>query len=374
MSKFIKKSSYGKILITSPSLNSSENVGGISSLVENIIKESFFHIIHFELGSPDNQKKRVRWAAKQFLMVYRLVYKLLFERIVIVHINMSMEIFSVYRDSIVFIISKIFRKKIILHNHGGYYLSHHSNSRIFSFLIKLMFKNAHKIIILSEIEKEILINRYGELPIEVLANAVAPKFNLVRDERKSKNLKLFFLGRISEDKGIYTISESFQYLKSYFDKFTFYIYGTGPDLDNWILKLKEITGLNFFYNGIIAGDKKWEMLNGSDIFLLPSKFEGLPLAMLESMAMGCTVIVSDVGSIKTVVTNNLNGIILKENSAKSLAITIENILKCQIDIYKIGCNAQKNIMNNFSFSKYIKHLNSIYTDLIRVDYNQYLKN
>lgn len=365
MTEILKTINLRKILITSPSLNSNENVGGISSLVENIIKESDYNLIHFELGSPDNLKKGFHWASKQLMIAFRIIYKLLFEKIEIVHINMALEKFSIYRDSMVFAISKIFRKKIILHIHGGYFLAHESNSRVLSSLMKMMFKRVDKIIILSKVEKIILTNRFGQLPFKILPNAVSVKMKIARNQYEHNNLKLFFLGRISEAKGIFTISECFEYLTQYFDRFTFDIYGTGPDLNNWVTRLNKISGLNFFYNGIISGPKKWEMLNGSDIFLLPSKFEGLPIAMLESMAAGCTVIVSDVGSINTVVTNNLNGIILDENCAKSLALAIENILNCKIDINQIGRNAHENVMNNFSFSKYIRKLDKVYADLLK---------
>jgi glycosyltransferase involved in cell wall biosynthesis len=40
---------------------------------------------------------------------------------------------------------------------------------------------------------------------------------------------------------------------------------------------------------------------------LPSLPEGMPISMIEAMAVGTVVIVTDTGSIKTVITNNVNG-------------------------------------------------------------------
>ena len=240
---------------------------------------------------------------------------------------------------------------------------HETNNNILSFLLNFLFKKADTIIVLSEVEKTILKKKYGALSFVIFPNAVNPLIKEFKNIHKDDNIKFIFFGRITKTKGIYTISKCFEYLTSYFDKFTFDIYGTGPDLNNWITALSKSKELKYYYKGVIGGEKKWEVLNSSDIFLLPSEFEGLPIAMLEAMAAGCTVIVSDVGSIKTVVTNNLNGIILSENSPKSLALIIEDILNYKIDTNLIGHNAQEHIYNNFSFLTYIKRLDNLYSTL-----------
>jgi glycosyltransferase involved in cell wall biosynthesis len=352
-----------KILITSPSFNFKENVSGISSIVENIIKNSTFNIQHFQLGSKDGKKKNIKWGFDQINTIFKIVVKLIPRDINVIHLNTALEKKAIFRDSIVLFIGKILGKKIIGHIHGGYYLRHETNNKILIFFIRFLIKKSDVVIVLSEDEKNLLTSRYGLSNFVVIPNAVDCKISENRDIPKYDKLNFLFFGRISKAKGIYTISKSFEYLTNSFEKFTFDIYGAGPDLDDWVFQLKKNKGLNYTYKGLVGGQKIWEVLKSYDIFLLPSEYEGLPMAMLEAMAAGCTVVVSDVGSISSVVVNNINGIILPENSPESLSLVIEDILNQKYDISKIGNKAQNDIYNNFSFTTFIKKIDSLYLSI-----------
>lgn len=54
------------------------------------------------------------------------------------------------------------------------------------------------------------------------------------------------------------------------------------------------------------------LLGSSDLFVLPSKWEGMPMALIEAMCTGLPVIVSPVGGIIDMVQNNINGVYTSE--------------------------------------------------------------
>ena len=64
-----------------------------------------------------------------------------------------------------------------------------------------------------------------------------------------------------------------------------------------------------------------------DIYCLPSRFEGLPLTLLEAMAAGVPVIGTDVLGIREIIRNNENGILVTDNSPQQLAVAILNLAK-----------------------------------------------
>jgi glycosyltransferase involved in cell wall biosynthesis len=260
-------------------------------------------------------------------------------------------------------LKNIFHKKTILHVHGGYYLMNEPRQKYLNFLLNNIFKHADSILVLSTLEKDILEKRYGALNFNVFPNAVNITSSPENKKERKEVVKFVFMGRINRSKGIYTISESFKYLSRHFDKFVFNIYGAGPDLDDWLNALKSLKGLQFNYNGIVGDMEKWKILNSADVFLLPSLHsEGLPMAMIEAMAAGCAVVVTDVASIKTVV-NNSNGILLNESSPELLAEKIEEILENKIDVNAIGRQAKEFVRSNLSFSNYIRNLDSLYAAL-----------
>jgi glycosyltransferase involved in cell wall biosynthesis len=355
-----------RVLITSPSLNVKENVSGISSLVSDIIQSSRFPIIHFTLGSKDGEKKNIPWAWKQVVIYFRAVYVSLFKPVGIVHLNVGLETFSIVRDSLIlFITKKIFRKKLVLHIHGGYYLMHAPTSRVLAFFMRFLFHNADAVIVLSKIEMQILGDRYGIRNFFVFPNAVnISHAGSTKPAKQKKTIGLIFMGRIAVSKGIYTICESFKYLQDYFDRFSFEIYGAGPELEKWLAILKQYPGLHYCYKGITSGKEKWDTLGDADVFLLPSLHsEGLPVAMIEAMAAGCVVIATNDASISTVITNDVNGILISKDAPLELAQKIKDILDGKVNCMGLSVNAQEYVTQNMSISTYIKQLDELYAGL-----------
>jgi glycosyltransferase involved in cell wall biosynthesis len=351
-------------LITSPSLNVSDNVSGISSLVADIINFSKFKFVHLQLGSKDKKRqKNLTWAFKQLSVLLYIFYTTAFKRYDLVHLNVGLEKPSIIRDSIVFFIVKgLFGKKVILHVHGGYFLMNEAKSPLIAYLLKKFFNNADAIVVLSDLEKQVLEKRYGRLSFHAFPNAVdMSSINGSVKRRESNKIRFIFIGRIHTSKGIYTISESLQYLSGYFDRFTLSIYGAGNELDQWMASLEKIKGLDFTYNGVVGGKDKWDALTNSDVFLLPSLHsEGMPIAMIEAMAAGCVVVVTDVASIKSVVNNDFNGILLSESTPEQLAKKMEEIILGKSNLRFMGDNAKQYVKDNLSIPKYIGRLDELY--------------
>jgi len=354
------------ILITSPSLHVKHNVSGIASLVSDIINHSKLEFIHLQLGSKDGSKKNLRWVAGQVKIYLNIIFVSLFKKYDFVHLNLGLEKLSIVRDSLIFfIVNKIFRKKVILHIHGGYYLMNDCQDKLINFLLKKTFKHAEAIIVLSNLEKEILSKTHGELVFHVFPNAVDTILaNSLRDRTSHPGIRFVFMARVVESKGIYTISESLQYLSDYFNQFSLDIYGAGPDLNEWLDRLKKIKGLQYCFNGVVGGKDKWNALKRADVLLLPSLYgEGMPIAMIEAMAVGCLVIVTDVASVKSVITNNVNGIMLTESDPKQLAERMKDVLEGRVNIKAIGENAQKYVNDHLTLTGYIKRLENLYATL-----------
>lgn len=94
-----------------------------------------------------------------------------------------------------------------------------------------------------------------------------------------------------------------------------------------------------------------EYLLNSDIFILPSTDEGLPMAIIEAMRAGLPIISTPVGGIPEMLTDGYNGVMMEPN-----AEALVNILK-SIDKYdwkKMGKNARSLFDNKFSGQKMIE--------------------
>lgn len=351
------------ILITAPSLDESMNISGISSLTKTIItRNSATHAYyHFRLGKKDSEKKGLKWMLTQLSIVPRYFGFVRRHKIDIIHLNTDLTAMSIIRDTPLAITGKyILGKKILLHLHGGHFLMQPpSRSSIFYWMIKALLKSATQRVVLSELERR-QVERTYNTPCHIMPNAVEiNSASSVKDF--SGKLSFLFMGRIVKAKGIFLITECLAAMGKRLQDFEFKVYGSGPDLEEFLSRLSAIEGLNYTYCGIAKGQQKVQAFAESHIFLLPSLYgEGLPIAMLESMNHGCVPLVSDDASISTVVRDSQNGFVVKKGSLSQLGEKIDHLLSNRDKLYTLSKNAKQTICTSYNLDHYLGSLNKLY--------------
>jgi len=105
----------------------------------------------------------------------------------------------------------------------------------------------------------------------------------------------------------------------------------------------------------------------SDVFVLPSRSEACPLALLEAMAAGCVCIATDVGDVREILEVAGCGIVVQSESSSALAAAIEHVAGISIaERQSMGKLAQEAITARFSLqSQAEKHL-GIYKKLASI--------
>lgn len=351
-----------KIVITAPSLDPDVNISGISAVTQFIINNNPDNeYIHFELGKQDAEKRDLRWLFRIVKTYLKWQDLLLSHKISLVHFNVSLDKRSLIRDSPLIWLARLLNVRTIFHIHGGEALTNPKNPAWVKFLIRVNFSCRNPKIVLGEAEKETLGKLSGSDKIFILPNCIeliaASKFERMFDD--SKPLTLLFMGRIVIAKGIEYIYQALKSLKEKGIKFKFIMAGKGPD-ENIVQKFDELLVDNFEFKGVISGDKKDDILRDSDVFLLPSFFEGLPVALLEGMSFGLVPVTTDVGSIKYVVHDNDNGIIIHKQSSDDIVHAVEQLANDRQHMHELSSHARDYIFENYNSSKYVSALNEIY--------------
>jgi glycosyltransferase involved in cell wall biosynthesis len=90
------------------------------------------------------------------------------------------------------------------------------------------------------------------------------------------------------------------------------------------------------------------LLAASDIFVLPSLWEGLPMALLEGMASGLPVIATEVAGSRQVVTSGQSGILVPPGDPASLAAAITRLLASDEERARLGRAARERVEAEFS--------------------------
>ena len=103
----------------------------------------------------------------------------------------------------------------------------------------------------------------------------------------------------------------------------------------------------------------YDILRCGDVFLLPSRWEGLPIVLLETGLLKLPVIVSDTYGNREIV-GNANGILFKNLSEKALAEVILKVLDGKFDIEALSENLYREIKLNYSLERMLAGLRMIY--------------
>lgn len=131
--------------------------------------------------------------------------------------------------------------------------------------------------------------------------------------------------RLTEQKGIPYLIRAMPAVLKKFPDATLVIAGDGPMATE--LK-KETTKLGLDNHVLFLGPRLDipAILKLLDVYVLPSVWEGLPMVILEAMAARCPIIATDVGGVRNVITNGVNGSIIEPKNSNMLAAEIIKLL------------------------------------------------
>lgn len=373
-----------EIIITAPSLDPKQNVSGVSSVVRFIVDNNReAQYVHFEIGKKDTEKggiTRLRSLAKAFMEWRQLLRE---KPEAIVHYSFPLSTRSILRDPL-FIREAIRRgHRVLVHVHGGLYLTAEKIPFLQRHILQRVFAWDVPFVVLSEMEKEHVMKRFGAKNVEVLPNCVeSPEDGNLNDnpnvnpngngnENENGNNKndlnekvtLGYLGRIEANKGMKELLMACQQLKENGVNFCLEMAGKEEHEGEYLPRFEALLGNDFHYYGVVSGQSKSEFFKRMDVFVMPSYFEGLPMALLECMSYGVVPVVTPVGSIPQVVTDGKNGLLTKVKDVDSIVEAVKKLADDRALLYSMGQEARTTILNNFSTEEYIRKLNMLYEGL-----------
>lgn len=173
----------------------------------------------------------------------------------------------------------------------------------------------------------------------------------------------FYFGRLIKEKGIFTLLEAFKGLK---DK-KLLIAGDGPDLE----KIKEYLNKNNMQEnvkllGYIDSDKVKEYVRKSSFIIVPSIwYENCPYSVLETLAIGKTIIGSNLGGIPELVKNNESGLIYTYNKPKELQEKMRALFENKELADELGKNAKQIAKKEYSKESYYNKIINIYEGAVK---------
>lgn len=171
---------------------------------------------------------------------------------------------------------------------------------------------------------------------------------------------IIHIGRFWEQKNHMCIVDAAKILADEGRDFRIHFYGDGSEKETVRTHAQNLGVLDkLCFEGIT--DWVFPHLNSADLFILPSKWEGMPMTIIEAMGTGLPVIASDVGGVGDMISNDHNGLLIRPD-ARELAQAIGRLLDDAELRQALGENARIESLR-FSGETMARHYLELYRSL-----------
>jgi len=158
-------------------------------------------------------------------------------------------------------------------------------------------------------------------------------------------IKLLFLGRMSKGKGIHDLPVISEMLRQKGVQFQWVCIGNGPELET--LKKNWHTEDAVQFLSPASNEEVINICSEQDVFVLPTKFEGSPVSLLETMSVGLVPVITDLaGGIREIVDEKI-GFRIPENDNMAFANAIDTLYRNRPLLKSLSKNCRARIEEKF---------------------------
>lgn len=195
-------------------------------------------------------------------------------------------------------------------------------------------------------------------------NNSVPDISTIKEPKEPSSFPyICYVGRPSYQKNTFFLVNVIKEVHKIHPNVRFYLLGVGyysPDLEkmNKLIadyKLSEVINLLPW----LSHDETLEYMKNAMFYLTVSRYEGLPLAVIEAMSLSKAIIASDVLGNKDCVKDGYNGYLLplEENL---FVDRINSLIKNEVELGILGNNSRKSFERDFFIENRIKYLEDFY--------------
>ncbi len=359
-----------KVLMIGPGF---ENVGGIKALCELVVPElkDRVDLLYFWTVNKRPPSESGRFNLRNMLLTLsqygRFLYSTAMFNPSIIHLHTSQGL-GWLKDIFYVVTGKLFRCHVIIHVHAcSYDEFYQKNSGLYRYITRKVFGLADAIVSVSGNWRDVLSGIISKDRIHVLTNCMAVD-HAAQFSKKNGPPVILFIGTVGPRKGAYDLIKAMSALHSQGLSFELLIAG-GEEYKGG---MERAIGLIKKYHledcctllGEVDLTSKNELLKRANLFVLPSYNEGLPMAVLEAMAAGLSIITTPVGGIPEVIEDGYNGFLVAPGDRRSLSDKLFLLLRDVKLRNTMGRRNYEIIKQKLDVQLYVKKLLMLYQVLV----------
>jgi len=361
--------SQPRVAILGPALAA---ISGVSTHVNMLLASSLrqnFELLHFRVGSEGREESVLEKLGRFFLSPFQLAIFLARSRVDIVHLNTSLDAKAYWRDLTYLIVAKLLRCRVVNQIHGGPNpVDFFPRSVWLTWILRQFLVRSDAVTVLSSGEFAAYTSFDLRINVRLVPNAI--ESSALIDEPGSVNthepLRLIYVGRIIEAKGLFDTVEALRQLRQQGRRFTFVVAGTGRDEARLreAVRAAGVEDCTRMLGGVFGAAKNRLWLE-SDVFLFPTRhMEGLPYALLEAMASGSVPIVTPVAAIPDVLQSDSQGFLIPACDPMRLATAVAQLDDDRPRLAQMAQAARRRISESYTISRLAADFDAIYRQVL----------
>lgn len=171
----------------------------------------------------------------------------------------------------------------------------------------------------------------------------------------TEEVALGCIGRLHPQKGQEFLIRAFRLLKEQQPKLRLVLVGDGPDAA--MLKA-EAQGLGdaVIFTGSVVGDEYNNLLNAFDIYIQPSRFEGLPRTLLDAMYLGKPIVATAVNGNLDALRDGENGLLVPSENVEAIAAAVRTLLDAPQRAQAMAQQAHQDALTSFDMVRQLRRI------------------
>jgi len=297
------------------------------------------------------------------------IFLLLKERPDIAYIPLAQNAMGFLRDCGFLVPAKLFRRKVVVHLHGGYFKKfYESASPIMRWIIRWTLRDVKSAVVLGYCLSDMFSGILPATRIRVVPNGVDPSlFKAVVQQPRNGNevANVVYLGTICEAKGVVDLIKAVALVKERVPSLQCTLAGETIEAEEQLMA-KTITtcGVQQFVDrcGVVTGAAKANLLTGASVFVFPTKYiyEGHPFVILEAMAAGLPVITTKQGATEEIVIDGVTGFIVPQGDPRALSEKITLLLSDHALRRRMGSAGQERFQREFTSAGWLNKMIAVF--------------
>lgn len=345
------------VIVLGPSRSA---VSGVSTHLNLLFASALaetFTLIQFQVGSEGRQETLPGKLWRLLSSPFALAIQILRRNASAVHINTSLNAGAFWRDLAYLLIAKLSGARIIYQVHGGETpLRFCNGNRLMESLLRTSLRLPDAVVVLSQFELSAYRRFVPGQEIVWLPNSIdiAPYANLKRvSDPLLTGLRLVYIGRLARAKGLHDALAGMARAQAQGIRVTLVIAGTGPDEEPLRERVRQL-GLDHtvrFVGPLFDTDKLGLYAHADILMLATYHAEGLPYALLESMAAGVPAITTRIGGIPDVMVDGVHGIFVPPHNEQAICRAIEKLANDPALLAEMSDACRRRIAHSYTIER-----------------------